>query len=236
MDINIFASGSSGNLYKISDGVTSLLLECGLSIIQIKQHLRFRLSEIDGCLLTHEHMDHAKAAKDIVKSGIDLYLTSGTMEVLGIDSHRAYVVQAGMQFEVGTFIILPIEAQHDAAEPVAYLIQSKYTGEKLLFATDTYYLKYRFSGLTHIMIECNYSLDILKQNVESGLIPSALKSRIMKSHFSLDNVKTLLESNDLSKVRQIYLIHISGDNGNPERFKREVQELVGCEVITFENK
>ena len=80
-------------------------------------------------------------------------------------------------------------------------------------------------------VECNYSLDILRANVEAGLIEPALKSRILKSHFSLENVKEFLKANDLSKVQEIWLLHLSDGNSNAERFKREIQELTGKMVF-----
>jgi phosphoribosyl 1,2-cyclic phosphodiesterase len=56
MIIKSIASGSSGNCYKISDGKTSLLLECGIPIKKIKLGCDFDLSDILGCLVTHEHL------------------------------------------------------------------------------------------------------------------------------------------------------------------------------------
>jgi len=97
--------------------------------------------------------------------GVDAYLSQGTAEALGLDGHRWHAVLAGQQFEVGTLNILPFETEHDAAEPLGFLLQSRLTGEKLLYATDTYYIRYWFTGLTHIMIECNYIPDILDANV-----------------------------------------------------------------------
>jgi phosphoribosyl 1,2-cyclic phosphodiesterase len=80
------------------------------------------------------------------------------------------------------------------------------------------------------MIEANYCMDILKRNVEAGLVPKKLKSRILKSHFSLENVKEFLKANDLSKVQEIWLLHLSNGNSDAERFKREVMELTGKPV------
>jgi|SRR5690554_1042840 len=231
MDIRVLASSSSGNCYKISDGQTSLLLECGISIQRIRQGLGFRLSEVDGCLVTHEHKDHCKAAGDVIKAGIDVYMSYGTKEALGIDGHRVKVVKAREQFRIGTFTILPFETEHDAKEPLGYLIYSNLTGNKLLFATDTYYIRYKFAGLTHIMVECNYASDILQSNIEDGLIPEGLKNRLLESHFSLDNVKNFLLANDLSKVQEIYLMHLSSGNSDAERFKREIQEITGKQII-----
>lgn len=61
MDIQVLASSSKGNCYRVSNGSTPLLLECGIRFKEIQQKLNFRLSEIAGCLVSHEHQDHCKA-------------------------------------------------------------------------------------------------------------------------------------------------------------------------------
>jgi len=66
---------------------------------------------------------------------------------------------------------------------------------------------------------------------EAGLVPPALKKRILKSHFSLENVKEFLKANDLSRVQEIWLLHLSDGNSDAERFKREIQELTGKMVF-----
>jgi phosphoribosyl 1,2-cyclic phosphodiesterase len=230
IDVLVLASSSKGNCYRITDGSTPLLLECGISFKDIQKGLSFKISEIAGCLISHEHHDHCKAAKDVIRAGIDCYMTLGTKEALNIDGHRIKIIKPKMQFKVGTWIILPFETQHDAREPVGVILANQ-DGDKLLYATDTYYIRYRFQGLTHIMVECNYSLDVLRANVEAGLIEPALKNRILKSHFSLENVKNFLLANDLSKVQEIWLLHLSDQNSDASRFKREIQELTGKMVF-----
>ena len=177
------------------------------------------------------YKDHCKAVKDIIKAGINTFASKGTCEALSIDGHRLNVVETRKQFKVGTYTILPFSTEHDAVDPLGYLIQSNETGEKLLYATDTYYIRYRFPGLNYIMVECNYSEDILEENVESGKVHPALERRIKKSHFSLQHVKEFLKANDLSKVKEIYLIHLSKDNSDADRFKREIQKLTGRQII-----
>ena len=206
------------------------MVECGLSIKEIKRALGFGLSDISFALLSHCHGDHSKAAKDIVKAGIDMYTSQGTIDALGLSSHRVHAVKAREQFNVGTWTILPLEAQHDAPEPVGFLMQSKNASSKLLFLTDSFYCRYRFKSLNYIMIECNYAADILDANVKAGTVPVAMKKRIMRSHFSLAHVKEFLKANDLSRVRQIWLLHLSDGNSDAERFKREIMELTGKEV------
>jgi len=229
MDIKVLASGSSGNCYYVSDGNSPVLIECGLPWKQIQQGIGFRTSELAGCLVSHEHQDHCKAVKEVMKAGIDCYISQGAAEALGLSGHRLHIIKALQQFQLGGWAVLPFETQHDAAEPLGFLLANQ-DEDKLLYATDTYYLKYKFQGLRHIMIECNYALDILQKNVAAGTVPAAVKYRVLRSHFSLENVKDFLRANDLSKVREIHLLHLSDNNSDAERFKREIQEISGKPV------
>ena len=172
------ASSSRGTCFHLSDGSTQLLLECGIPFKDIQRKFNFKTSELAGCLVTHEHGDHAKAIADVIKAGIDCYMSEGTRAALGIDGHRVKTVQAKRHFRVGTWIIMPFQTEHDAAYPFGYLLYSIETRDKLLFATDTFYIKYKFTGLTHIAVECNYALDILNANINEGLIPVAMKNRL----------------------------------------------------------
>lgn len=230
IEILPLASGSRGNCYHITDGSTPLLLECGIGWKEIQRGLNFRTSQLAGCLVSHEHQDHSKAVRDVMKAGIDCYMSQGTAEAFGISGHRLHIIKAKQQFRIGTWTILPFETQHDAAEPLGFLLANQY-GEKLLYATDTFYIRYRFKALTHLMLECNYSLDILKANVEAGAVDVSLKNRILKSHMSLETLKGFLKANDLSRVEQIWLLHVSDGNSDADRFKREVMELTGKPVF-----
>jgi phosphoribosyl 1,2-cyclic phosphodiesterase len=190
-------------------------------VVSGSQRLRLALY-----LTSTSYADHSKAVKDIMRAGIDCYMSRGTAEALGLSGHRINVIKAKQQFRIGTWTILPFETQHDAAEPLGFLLANQ-DGEKLLYATDTYFIRYRFRGLTHIAVECNYSLDILRTNVAKGSVEPALKNRILKSHFSLENVKKFLQANDLSKVQEIWLLHLSEQNSCEKRFKEEVQKITG---------
>lgn len=230
MNITVIASGSSGNAYRVDDGETSLLLDAGIPLRLIKRALNFRVRDIAGCLITHAHGDHAKAAGDLAKAGVDIYTSKGTLDACRLTGHRMKAVEALKEINIGTFAVLPFDIQHDAPDPLGFLLTSRATGEKLLYFTDTYYIKYRFTGLTHIMGECNYSMDIIEQSVRNGYIPPELVPRLIKSHMSLDHFLDLLKANDLRQVKQIYLLHLSNNNSDAERFKEAVQKLTGTEV------
>ena len=232
MDVLSLASSSAGNCYRISDGSTALLLDAGITIQRIKQGLDCKLSGVDGCLISHSHGDHCKAVKDLLKAGVDVYATDETMSTIGVnDDHRANAISIHKQFTINTFIIKAFETQHDCPGSVGFLIYSKVTREKLVYITDSFYIRYRFEGLTHIMVECNYAADILQANVNNGSLPEAQRTRLMQSHFSLEHVKQFLRANDLSRVHEIYLIHLSAGNSDTVRFKRDIQAVTGKRVI-----
>ncbi|MEH6944384.1 MBL fold metallo-hydrolase [Bacillus sp. JJ722] len=226
IEVTALASSSKGNCYRITDGSTPLLLECGINYRDIQKGLEFKMSQLKGCLITHEHGDHCKSIKDVLKAGIDCYMSKGTSEAIGVKHHRIKPVKAKQQFTLGTWTVLPFDVQHDVSEPVGYLFVNQ-LGEKLLFATDTYYIKYQFPGLTHIMIECNYSMNILNENIINGRVHKSMKKRLMRSHFSLENLKEFFKANDLSKVEKIWLLHLSDSNSDADIFKQEIAELTG---------
>lgn len=224
--IQTLASGSKGNAYSITDGHTRLLLECGIPLKSIRKALNFNTSNLSGVLVTHEHKDHCAGLKDVTRAGINCYMSPGTADATGILHHRIKKVKAKQQFVIGTWNIIPFDVQHDVAEPIGFLLQNQ-EGERLLFATDTFYIRYKFKDLTHLLIECNYSQDILDQNILEGRVPQVMRKRLMRSHFSLENVKEFLQANDLSKVQEIHLLHLSDNNSDEHRFKQEIQELTG---------
>lgn len=227
--IRSIASSSAGNCYVLDEGSSKLLLECGVAFSEIKEAIDFRFSDVDGCVLSHEHRDHSRSAKEVMKAGIDLFASRGTLDALNLSGHRAIPVSPKQTFRIGAWTVAAFETQHDASESLGFLIGTD-TGDKLAFITDSYFLKYRFTGLTHLMIECNFSEEILDQNMAAGRLHFGMRSRLYQSHFSLENVKDFLRANDLSSLREVHLIHLSNTNSNSKLFKREIAAIAGCPV------
>jgi phosphoribosyl 1,2-cyclic phosphodiesterase len=233
--VKCLASGSSGNSYAVDDGESVLLLEAGIPAKKILSGYLPLLPRVAGCLITHEHQDHAKGATGIAAAGINLYGTAGTFSgIPDIDRpYRKHVVRVGEQFTTANWAVLPFETKHDATEPCGYLLYSMAAREKLLFATDTYYIPNTFRGLNVIMMECNYSLPILEESIRDCRIHEAMRPRLLRSHFGLENVKDFFRANDMSTVRHIYLIHLSGNNADPKQFRREIERATGKPVTVF---
>lgn len=229
MIIKCLASGSSGNCYVVSDGITSVLLDAGIPIQQIRAGTGFSLSAMAGALISHSHGDHCKAVKDLVIAGVDCYGPNDIFSKVKRNWHHCRPTEIMKQYQLGTLAVMPFDVQHDV-ENFGYLIKSNITGEQLLYFTDTYYLKYTFPGCTHMMCECNYDPEAVDENVAAGRIPIEFKKRLVKSHMSIDTLIDFLKANDLSKLKQIYLLHLSANNSRENDFKRKIQAVCGCEV------
>ncbi|EOV2287374.1 MBL fold metallo-hydrolase [Listeria monocytogenes] len=229
MKIKTIASGSKGNAYVISSGRSQLLIECGINFDKIRKALNFDLSTVEGCLISHEHGDHVAGVKKMLRtSNIKLCASEGTLSVLKPLDSQQVVLKEKVAQNIGEWIVLPFRTEHDAKEPLGFMIQRK--NERLLFITDSYFVRYKFKNINYLMIECNYSADILEENVINKVIHPVQKKRVLQSHFSLENVKDFLKANDLSHLREIHLLHISEKNGDPERFKNEIQAMTGIPV------
>ncbi|GGA31976.1 MBL fold metallo-hydrolase [Psychrobacillus lasiicapitis] len=226
IEIQTLATGSTGNCYYVTDGVTPILIECGISFKKIQRKLNFETLDIAACLVTHEHKDHCAGISGVLGAGIRCYMSRGTKIAIGINHHRIKTVENKKQFIIGTWTILPFDVQHDVAEPFGFLLVNQ-KGDKLLFATDTYYIKYRFSGITHLMIECNYCQSVLDLNEQAGRIHPSMRKRVMQSHFSMENVLEFLKANDLSKLQEIWLLHLSDTNSDEFLIRQEVARATG---------
>jgi phosphoribosyl 1,2-cyclic phosphodiesterase len=224
MDIRTIASGSTGNCYYIS-GNSPILLDCGIAFPEIQKALNYKVSELVGCFLSHSHGDHSRSIKKMMQAGIDCYVSQESASELSLSGHRAKIVEPLKPFQVGEWTCLAFPLEHDVYN-LGYLLANKH-GMKLAYITDTFYCRYKFPGCTHLLIEANHSYEILDQRVASGSLPEAQRKRLMQSHFSLENVKKFLLANDLSRVHEIWLLHLSSGNSNAEQFKREIQSTCG---------
>jgi phosphoribosyl 1,2-cyclic phosphodiesterase len=228
-----YASSSSGNMYTVSDGKTVVMLDCGLPWKKIRELLKFNTANIAGVLLTHRHMDHCRGAKDAAKSGLDIYASKPTFDALQIPEHRSNVIENGKQFQIGTWAVFPFDVIHDTEGALGFYMVNE-EGEAFLYLTDTAYSPVRFANLSVIAAECNFVGSILTENILEGRVPWFVGRRIRRSHCSLETFIELLKANDISKCREIHLLHLSSGNSSQDQMKREIQEATGIPVHVCE--
>lgn len=228
--VETLGSSSKGNCYRLLSGGRSLLLECGLPWKEIRRKLNFETTNLDGCLATHAHGDHFRAAKDLIRAGVDVFATRETFEWGAIQpSHRAISIEPGKMLRVaGFWRCVPFATEHDVSGSVGFIVTNQETSDSVFFMTDSAYCRFAFPDkFSTIMIEANYSETILAANVEAGRIDPARARRVRENHMSIERVLEFLKANDLSRCRSIHLLHLSDGNSNAEVFKKMVQEITG---------
>jgi phosphoribosyl 1,2-cyclic phosphodiesterase len=230
MKLHCLGSSSKGNSYVLEGNTSALVIEAGVPVAKVKQALKFNVLKIAGCIASHIHGDHFRYADKYLKSGINIYASKGTIDNSKLGNYGLFIISHNQQIRIGEFIVLAFDVQHDAPEPLGFLIYHPECG-KILFITDSYYSKYTFHGLNHIILECNYISDILDSNVNSGKLHPSVRNRVVKSHFELQNVIDLLKANDLTNVRNIVLTHLSDGNSDEKRIEKEVKEATGKMVF-----
>lgn len=217
MKFESLASSSHGNAYIVSDSDTRILLECGVSHKQLQKLAGFSLSDIKACLVSHEHKDHAKCVDELIKRGMEVYMSYGTAQAL--ENESATLIENMEQFNIGSLDIVPFTTFHDAAEPLGFLIKSRIDGDVLAFATDTVNLRYKFPGLNILAIEANYDRKILDRCEK---LPEKVRHRITNSHMEIETLCDYLRSLDLSECREIHLLHLSDAMSDEGGFLRKV--------------
>lgn len=211
-----FCSSSKGNCTLLISGGRALLIDCGVSLAQIKRTLGevgLSPAQLDGILLTHEHADHIKAIPQLSKHlHTVFYGTEGTLHAAEVEGF----VHQKQPFSIGNFTVIPIETSHDAADPCGYRIEVE--GKALAIVTDTGRITpamlQQLSGCSLIMLESNYDPDML----QCGPYPAALKRRISsdRGHLSNGDCASLLALKALEgDLKTVVLAHLSDHNNTP---------------------
>lgn len=228
LNIHIVGTGSSGNCVIVDDGYGKLMLDAGLRPSQIVRGAD--LSNIEAVLITHEHGDHCKAVPELQRRGLDVYMSNGTYVNFPVDLvlNRPNLIKGFKQFKTDSWIVMPFDVEHDVEEPLGFLCESRNSGTKFVYIVDSFIVDYDFTGVTHWLVECNYSDDLL----ERGNYEEFVKERVRRSHLSLDSLKALLTTSDLSKTEEIWLLHMSDANSDEARFISEIQAVTGIPVYT----
>lgn len=218
--MKVLASSSAGNCFAMGD----LLVECGIPVKDIMRGCDYRAPA--ACLITHEHKDHSRAAKDLAALGVPLWASAGTLDALQVKGTALTLNEWNrVDGRCGSrWTVFPFRTVHDAADPVGFIVAEG--DERVLFVTDTAELRYTFTGLTEIVVECNYSqLRLLESTLDLGA-----RIRTAGSHLSLETLVDFLVRTDLSQVRNITLVHLSDAHSDEEEFRRTIEGVTGRPV------
>jgi len=229
----MLASGSKGNAIFISDGFTSILVDAGLSGIEIERRLRMRnLSpeNLDAILVSHEHTDHIQGV-GVLSRRFDLpvYMSRKTQGAAVSQLKRIQNLknfECGSAFRIKTLTIHPFSIAHDAEDPAGFSMECD--GAKIGIATDlgiaTSVVKEHLKGSTLLILEANHDPDMLIE----GPYPWPLKQRIKgrTGHLSNEESKRLLKEVTHAGLKHVILAHLSEKNNTPEKALSEVGQAI----------
>ena len=232
MDVQIIASSSKGNCYALRCDDSVLLLEAGIPVSKLRKKLPVGLSRVVACLVTHEHKDHAGYVQQYLDAGIPVHMSKGTRDAVGagyvlLETTKWYKKQCDIS--IAGWRVLLFKTQHDAADPYGFIIDAP-DRTRVVFAIDTYLLPYKIPGVNVWMLECNYDLQILKENIAAGMVDETQAKRILQSHMSVDHVIAFLQMQDLLKTQAVYLLHGSERNLNKQAAVDKIRGVVAVPV------
>lgn len=225
-------SGSKGNSAVITDGDTTVMLDCGFSLKETQRRLQ-RLGlepvDLDAVLVTHEHTDHIAGVGALARRfDLPVHLTAGT-EASGRTGKlsKANAVYFDTQIKIGRFCITPVPVPHDAREPVQYVFERG--GCRLGILTDlghiTPVVRDAFGTCDALVVECNHDLDMLSE----GPYPRALKERVAGHYGHLNNVQAarLLANVDQTRLQHVLAVHVSEKNNTPQLARDALDGVIG---------
>lgn len=234
MRFSVLGSGSGGNATVLEAGGLRLLVDAGLSAKQLvtrMQSIGIDPKSLHGVLLTHEHGDHIRGLKVLLKQfSIPVFATHATARVVretGIDGGTWKLFEAGQPFTVSGVEIDPFSIQHDAVDPVGFVIAHQ--GNRLGVVSDagfvTRSMTERLRNLHTLFVEANYDDALLEADTKR---PWSTKQRISSRHGHLSNkqVADLLCEIAHPLLSRIVLGHLSSDCNCPNVVTRTLRECL----------
>ena len=215
--LKVLSSGSSGNCYIIDCDNEQLIIELGISWKEILKGLNYDLTKVRACLVSHQHLDHSCIISYALKYGIDVFSCQDIQTI----HPQVKVLKKGVKTLIGGFSVQPIPLYHNT-ECIGFLIEHSEFG-RLVFATDTNSIPYRFKNVNHFLVECNYDVDILIDNACDNIHSQSAS----ENHMELNDTIEFLKQNYSSSLQSITLIHLSNGNINAYTAKKRVQDELG---------
>ena len=224
MKLKVLGSGSSGNCYILENENEALIIEAGLTFMEVKKALDFNVRKIKAVLITHEHGDHRKYWFEYVRAGIPVF---EPFKLDGLfDNSQFRVMAYENRDKSGRWL----HNNGDGSECpcVGFYITHPEMGS-LVYATDTEYVRWRFKDVNHIMVEANYDMQFVNReepNYEHRL----------RGHMSLPTALKFISTNDNPALRNVVLIHLSDKSADSALFKQKTEETVkyGANVYVAE--
>ncbi len=221
MRIKTIASSSSGCCYLVDSCGEQLIIEMGVPVKKIRQALNFDLSKVVGCVVSHEHGDHAKYLPELERTGIPIWCTVGTRNTYNL-SGRIPIDLAEFNTFGEIFRVHTVKLEHDCL-CFGFIIDD-FKMDRLAYFTDTGHVNFKVPGITHLMIEANHSFESMIKSDNKFLT-----KRISDYHLSIEDVEDFCTRHK-NTLQEIHLIHLSDSNSDEVDFQKRIAGITGVPV------
>lgn len=221
MKLKVLGSGSSGNCYILESDNEALVIEAGLPFMEVKKALNFNIMKIKAVIITHIHSDHHFHWFKYVRAGIPVFepFRNGEQS-LSLDNSQFKIQAFPNQDKDGKWL-------HDNTDGTecpcyGYYIQHPDIG-RLVYVTDTEYVRWRFQNVNHILVEANFSSTMVDTN-------SPNYEHVLRGHMSIETACEFIRVNSGPNLRNVVLCHLSQQNSDAEDFIAHAHSLVNCPI------
>jgi phosphoribosyl 1,2-cyclic phosphodiesterase len=229
LEICVLASGSRGNAIYVSGGSTSILIDAGLSGIEIERRLNSKgldPEKLDAILVSHEHNDHIQGVGVLSRRfNLPVFMSSKTEKAAVSQLGNVRVIknfECGSSFMINNLSIHPFSISHDAADPSGFTVNQN--GTKIGIATDlgiaTSVVKEHLKGCSLLVLEANHDEKMLINGPYPWPIKQRIKSRA--GHLSNEASKKLMKEVQHDGLKHVILAHLSETNNTPQKALSEV--------------
>ena len=215
-------SGSNGNCYYIGNDREAILVDAGLSSRETDRRMKrlgLNPKTLQGVFITHEHGDHIKGLRSLVKKyKVPVYITSKTVEYGRLKIKEPYLKNFNpfVPIKIGGLSIIAVPKFHDACDPHSFVVSCNYVNVGIFTDTGSpcKNLIHHFKQCHAAFLESNYDETMLDQ----GTYPYALKNRIRggRGHLSNRQALQLFLEYRPPHMSHLFLSHLSENNNRPE--------------------
>ncbi len=224
------SSGSKGNSTLVWDQDDAIIVDFGISVRRLRTRIRETgiSHERFSAVISHEHSDHSSGLSSLAKGlNVDIYARKATSEALPVS---CYSLKDSMV--IGNFKISAISVSHDAADPVAFIIENGSARIGIVSDLGTYdqRLSDALQGSDILAVEANHDEQMLRE----GSYPKFLKDRIGGKFGHLSNLQSAQLLNETaSHESRIILTHLSQENNRPELALNTVRKHLSSWNVQF---
>lgn len=216
--LKVVGSGSQqGNTYLLETKDETLILDLGCKWNDVLKSLNYEIDKVVGALCSHHHSDHSKSIPNALKYGLNVFSNQDVADKFkGVKA-----LQAKKKYKIGNFFVMPLEVEHNVPN-FAYIIEHEEIG-KLVFCTDAVRFSYKIKGLNHLLLEANYSNDIVIDHIMNGY---EIRSQ-NQYHMELEDTIECIKNNMSSELNNVVLVHLSETQSDEQMFIEKVHAEFG---------